>query len=134
MKSLLRDIQVFLKNVPNGKENILWNLKQRYFKLKRFYGDSKVSYPMGYLCNPKRGSLHSQTIYIKLILFSTSSLASSSNLIAHHYKSQQGERDIQLLSKKFLSLQLMLFYSLRCSTHKTAASAFCTVLFHTSSS
>lgn len=93
MKSLLRHIQVFLKNVSNGKENTHWNLKQRYFKLKRFYGDSKVSYPMGYLCNPKCGSLHSQTIYIKLILISTSSLASSGNLIAHGYKSQQGERD-----------------------------------------
>lgn len=48
---------------------------------------------MGYLCNPKRGSLQSQTIYKKLILISTSSLACSGNLIAHRYKSQEGERD-----------------------------------------
>lgn len=48
---------------------------------------------MAYLCNPKRGSIQSQTIYIKLILISTSSLASSGNLIAHSYESQEGERD-----------------------------------------
>lgn len=110
MKSLLRDIQVSLKNVSNGKENILWNLKQRRFKLERFYGDSKVSYPTGYLCNPKRGSLHSQTIYIKLILISTSPLASSGYLIVHSYKSQEEERDSIILQNipKFAAYAVLL--------------------------
>lgn len=66
---------------------------------------------MGYLCNPKPcGSLWSKTIYIKLILISTSSLAFSGNLIAQSYESQEGERDSIILQniRKFAAYAVLL--------------------------
>lgn len=67
---------------------------------------------------------HSQTIYIKLIWISASSLACSSNLIAHSHESQEVGKELQILSKTLRGLQLSLLYSPRKSMHSTPASVF----------
>lgn len=104
-------------------ENTLWTLQHWYFKVKRFYGDSKVI-PWDICVTTKCGSPHSQKIYIELILISTSSLARSGHLIAHSYGSQEGGKELQILSKTFRGLQLTLFYSPRRSMYSTRASVF----------
>lgn len=66
-------------------------------------------------------------------MISTRSLACSSNLIAHSYESQEGEKELQRFSKTFRGLQLTWFYSPKRSMHSTPASIFFSLFFFTHS-
>lgn len=93
-------------NLGIKTENMLWTLQQWYFKVKRFLWWFQ-GYPMNICVTTKRVSPHSQTIYKKLILISTSSLACSDNLIAQSYKSQEGEKP----SNTFQNIQRFAAYA-----------------------